>query len=850
MSNDAQTDTTDEHKWSLWAVLAAALLLLIFGIIAIGTVRGCFFAEPEQAADADKKEKDEKKEKKPEIEPAAPVVLPSEAKVPLPPAKPGHWATASQNIIANYRDFIGDSRLTIVNNQNQPYAVPSTPFYIRSSRPVLLAKGRPKSTQTTFFFPQVDKTVNLGLELEERGLGATIPQARTPLTPMPSYQYHFVVLAKSPTRYSYIKTIDSTKVPFNGESDEDNTEDTLHYLVVELGADQIASLPDNPLTWTTIAYMLWDEIDPGEPFPADQKKALVDWLHWGGQLIINGPDSLDQLKGSFLDPYLPATNGGPRTFAADDQDLKTFNSGWTVPGVAKPSVPLVPTAPWSGITLDRRPGSNAVLNTGGLFAERQVGRGRVVVSAIRLSERDFINWRSGFESFFNAALLRRPARQYMPGHFGGANLLWASPQLAERRLDASLNTRLHYFARDLGVATAYRYEQSTEDPSQQYPGAASAAMRRLNRFVNPQSYRNYRPPDHAGGVGAWNDFSLTANAARQSLREAAGVEVPDAGFVVFCLAAYLIALVPLNWLIFQTLGRVEWAWVAAPIIAIAGTWVIVQRAQLDIGFVRSQTEIGILEQQPDHPRAHLSRYTALYTSLSTTYDFDFDNMTTLIAPFPRDQNFQLATGEYLTGINFQRYDNVRLTGVPISSNTTGMVHSEQMHTLDGAIRIATSSATKREQIENLSKMDLHSVCIVRRSGSDLHGLWIGNLMPGQSAQLNVSRLPANKNAYADEREAEARTSGIERLNLEPMFRLALDPKNVDNGELRLVARVDEVLPGETITPSASQIRGSTLVVAHLRYAPLPAPEKDVNTRQEIKETEDKLNDPQPIQFDE
>ena len=108
-----------------------------------------------------------------------------------------------------------------------------------------------------------------------------------------------------------------------------------------------------------------------------------------------------------------------------------------------------------------------------------------------------------------------------------------------------------------------------------------------------------------------------------SLREAAGVEVPDAGFVVLCLAAYLVALVPLNWLVFRTIGRVEWAWIAAPIIAIIGTWVIVQRARLDIGFVRSQTEIGILEQQPDHPRAHLSRYTALYTSLSTTYDFEF-----------------------------------------------------------------------------------------------------------------------------------------------------------------------------------------------------------------------------------
>jgi hypothetical protein len=62
---------------------------------------------------------------------------------------------------------------------------------------------------------------------------------------------------------------------------------------------------------------------------------------------------------------------------------------------------------------------------------------------------------------------------------------------------------------------------------------------------------------------------------------------------------------------------------------------------------------------------------------------------------------------------------------------------------------------------------------------------------------------------------------------------------MEEGETRLVARCDEVLPGETITPEASQIRGATLVVAHLDYADPPPPEKDNNTRREIKATDDK-----------
>ena len=33
------------------------------------------------------------------------------------------------------------------------------------------------------------------------------------------------------------------------------------------------------------------------------------------------------------------------------------------------------------------------------------------------------------------------------------------------------------------------------------------------------------------------------------------------------LAIYLLVLVPLNWLVFWLIGKVEWAWIAAPLIA-------------------------------------------------------------------------------------------------------------------------------------------------------------------------------------------------------------------------------------------------------------------------------------------
>ena len=59
-------------------------------------------------------------------------------------------------------------------------------------------------------------------------------------------------------------------------------------------------LPSYAMLWTGIAYVLWDEADPGK-LNLMQQQALLDWLHWGGQLILSGPGTLGVLRNSFLD---------------------------------------------------------------------------------------------------------------------------------------------------------------------------------------------------------------------------------------------------------------------------------------------------------------------------------------------------------------------------------------------------------------------------------------------------------------------------------------------------------------------------------------------------------------------
>ena len=342
------------------------------------------------------------------------------------------------------------------------------------------------------------------------------------------------------------------------------------------------------------------------------------------------------------------------------------------------------------------------------------------------------------------------------------------------------------------------------------------------------------PADAPGGVAAWNDFSKTANTARKVLIELSKVKVPPASFVLLSLVVYLVALVPMNWLVFHAIGRVEWAWVAAPLIAIAGTMAVVWQAQLDIGFVRARTDVAIIETQGSHTRAHLTRYTSVYTSLATTYDFRFDSLTAQAQPFPDSDEFELLKGQTRSDVIFRKHEDVRLTGLDVPSNTTSMVHSEQMLEMERPIRLGTTTSGNR-QVINGAPWDLTDVAIVQRpdTSAKLKGCWIGPLATGTSATLGFSSLPPaepGRDPFENERPTRPATDQNKETNVAQLLLLAIDVDNIEPGETRLVGRVDGIIPGLTIAPAASQSDGTTLVVAHLDYGRFPIPQVDVNCR--------------------
>ena len=204
---------------------------------------------------------------------------------------------------------------------------------------------------------------------------------------------------------------------------------------------------------------------------------------------------------------------------------------------------------------------------------------------------------------------------------------------------------------------------------------------------------------------------------------------------------YLVLIVPVNWLVFRLVGRVEWAWIAVPVVAIAWGAVVIWLAQLDIGFARAETEVAVLEVQSGFPRAHLTRYTALYSSLSTSYNVHFDDPSSVAQPFAVD--LKLLQGQRHSTVTLRNVGENLLTDFMVSSNSTGMVHSEQMFDLAGSL-VWNTPPDEPASLENNTSLKLSGVVLVRRRLDDRkrvidESTWLGDVVSG--AKVDVTFQP-------------------------------------------------------------------------------------------------------------
>jgi hypothetical protein len=737
--------------------------------------------------------------------------------------KVGHWTGVTwENVRSNDSDFVGEMEIAANDAKQQPLPLLATPFELTMARQVALPKGQTKILDSLMYVPPNARNAFISCRVYASRGGQTVLQEEQPLRNMPSYQYHFIVLARVPEQYTFLNNLHSVK-PF-GVKDLDNRIEP-YYRITQIASERHALLPGHPLLWTSIACVLWDDAAPSALDP-DVQQAFLDWLNWGGQVIISGPDTLDTLKGSFLEPYLPASSTGECKIGADE--LAEINA-FTGASMRK----LAPVNPWSGIKLQKHAQAEFIPKSGNLLVERRVGRGRIVVSAFRLGDREFANW-PGVDGFFNAFLLRRPARRFDQDQEARLRVLWAD---GHERLDAARISNLRFFTRDAGL----KWDVYCSDVNKVIDPPMFDGRNRWTQPDEDSTDFGLQPPP-APGIAAWNDFSPVAAAARESLLSAAQVEIPKRSFVLLFLILYLIVLVPFNWSIFHTVDRVEWAWIAAPIIAVISTGLVIKLAQLDIGFVRARTEIAVLELQGEHQRAHLTRYNALYTSLSTPYDFSFDDSGAIVMPFPTvsAENFYTKSpGHQLRNLRYTRSDQANLEGLPVVSNSTVLMHSEEMFDLGGKLSLKQNISSGL-QIVNKTRLTLQGAGLIKKLASgNLQAAWVGTLEPSAVrtiAWIGRSSTQAGGRLWSEDRDQSPLTAKRDsgelkgELNLRHLLDLAEKLENMQPGDIKLLAWTDVALPGLNIKPAAPQSRHASLIIAHLEYGFGDPPRADENAQ--------------------
>ncbi len=834
--------------------------------------RGCSEADDEQTDKqvADKKKKEEedrkkKEEKKLDFEINRPYTEPTTPDSPNQPrqalaAKPGHYLAIRQAMKTNHFDFFGELTTEFSEGSAGPTGGPAAPaFQLTDTRPAVLPKGQQKNLEQTLYTPYVEHPVMFTTELRSRGGGTAVASSAEPLRWMPAYQYNFVILAADPLRYRNWEKLDSMR----GPSPYGNHVAWDYYRVVTLPTKQAVPLPSHPLAWTSIAAVLWDDVDTSVALAADQQRAMLDWLHWGGLLLVSGPDSLSNLRGSFLEPYLPAAAGASREWkAADLAELAFYAPDDTKVQQRSPE----PIRSWSGVELVLKPEGEFCPHADHLAAERRVGRGRIIVTAFRLGQqRELSRWK-GFDSFVNACLLRHPPRTYKETE--DDQLSGPRPHFvgdAGQNFDPLLICGLRYATRDLGSDGAFTAVRGRDAPA---PGVT---------IYPPFSYSVTQPadddpsltvPEHFGpGVGAWNDGSAISRAARDSLGAAAGIDIPRADFVAWMLAGYLVVLVPVNWVLFRLLGRVEWAWVAVPVIAVSGAVIVTRAANLNIGFARSQNEIDVLEVQAGYPRGHLTRYAALYTSLSTTYDVHFPDAYAAVQPLVGDSRPRSASSMLALGVSHNDAE-MQLSGFPVASNSTAMIHTEQMIDLGGPISFVTNGDVS--QVFNGTKMTFDNATVLRMTaGGTFQTATVGEFpqtkagrtlefhdapapaapaaVPSPDQSTPSEQAPSDQSAAPDKAPlptapvviappaAGPSSPASPTLSLDGLKSLVTNSHGLHPGDVRLIATLDAPLPGMDITPAASQAaRGAVLVIVHLRPAPPREPRGDLQGKPDLK----------------
>ena len=768
------------------------------------------------------KEKEKEKEKSP-IEFFKSTITPFEI---LPYVKRNHWATFNLEMQVNIPGYEGYLQTTSeVNGRPQvPLYDPNVPSRdLRNAmvyrREVLLQKGQQTRLSLQLMFPQFGKELSLELTRPD----AIRPDGYWPalLSRLEPHQMVIPVLSATDRAPASSWSRMLATLPTSGDRDQGSSEieKQRYYRLSQATLPDkaplsLAALPwrpplsPNPLTWTTISHFVWDGMSP-DMLSTGQQQALVDWIYLGGQLVVvgAGPTSLAPLETSFLKDLLPATDSGkgvrlsqsdleglsaaypPPLLPIDDEQINGVRGNTQEPPSPryKAAEPIRPAQdrPVFAAGLEAKPGATVIPigdpRKTALGVEWRVGRGRVLILAVDPSDPAFAGW-PGMDSLVRRVILRR-VEETQPGRTNRRTYGF---------LDARQLTAVRLLGRDLGAIERF-------DPKE------------TGDAIDPNDPLQRQP------VAAWTDTGSDMPVmSRDALEVASGITVPTSAFVLKVIVAYILVLVPLNWLVCRyVFRRRELAWVAVPFLSLGFAVAVERAAAYDMGFDSDCTEVNLLELQGGYPRGHLSRFASIYSTGRDRYAISYPNDPTAIA-LPLNTQRALRGEESVTSV-FESFPEPALKAFQVQPRSLSMFRSEAIVELAGAapglVPGISLIGDKGEDLVNNSPLDLYDAVLLNVDSNV--SIPLGTIGSGETVSLVGTRVPSKiKPATVDWADVKP--------FLDKLIAYRFDVPE-ERGEMRLVAWTPGPHPGQKIEPKVDRNRGFRLVVVHLKYGPPPDP---------------------------
>ncbi len=727
----------------------------------------------------------------------------------LPYVKANHWATLALEVQANEADYTGELRAGLGLLREMPHAVD----YRRDAR---LLMGRRARLVYQAFFSDIPKETLVDLAQPDAQRFDASWQAS--LLNLPPHQMLIVVLARTGSLLGNLTHL-AAITPSTVDLEAVDIDRFRYYRPVVPTETESLFLSPHPLTWSTTSHVIWDALAP-DLLSVSQQQAMLDWIHWGGQLILVGGagQSFALFRESFLGPYLPGDPTGetikltprdldalareyPPPFHAERLKKQLQAEGQTlrheviierlrigydapakIPADEKKAIYLVGLKPRDGAAAITIRGSEGRV----IAVEQRVGRGRITMLALDPGDPTLVAW-PGLDTFYRRVMLRRPEeprpsekgeRDAPPGFLFSQDLSWYRVASRDIGRDSILAHRTERF----GIRGRLEEE----------------AARRLAALPS---------------AAEWRDDAPFPMACREVLEQSSGISIPGSRFVLQIVLAYLIVVIPLNWIICRfVFRRPEWTWAFVPVIAIVFAIAVERIAARNLGFESAADEIDLLEIESAYPRAHLSRIVAIYSSGRTEFSIAYpDEATALALPLNMGRPIR---GEEIARSSWFSFPVPRLASFGVQPRSQSMFRAEQMLPLAGGVRLEGEG--DEQTIVNESGVELRDAVLITYPGNfERSETYLGSIAAGGTRRMGQDYGPAPESLTTD--------AGFDASAVWETVRGYHEETAENQGESVLLAWTPGSPRGQVIDPPVDRHRGLTLVLVHLKRPAPPAP---------------------------